>query len=225
VLDHAFDLTVDREPQADSWIEVYSDAGGVHVIVHPAGTEIEVSATASDAEWSAVLDRVGGRTKSVDLLAGQGGSAQALVALVAQLAGLGVTDLAVGEARVTLEQRRLEIAELRDSKSDPRVRIAKAPPPQQQQGLGHTAIQQTIRLARDRVRQCYEKQLAVDSRLKGKVTASFFLEPDGTVSDVTATGMHDGVAACVADVVATLRFPKRRGMRARVTFPFVFQSA
>jgi hypothetical protein len=227
ILDHAFELTVDRKAVADGWIEVHVDAAAIHVVGVPDGGDVEIPATASDADWRAALDRLsaGGPTKSVDILVGPGPTAQALVDLVARLARVGVGDLAVGEARVTLDQRRQEIVALRDQAkmAPPGVRIGGAMPAPEI-GLGNTAIQQTVYLARGKVRECYQKQLAVNPKLSGKVKTSFWVEPNGTVTDATATGMDGEVAACIADAIAALRFPKRRGTRIHVNFPFLFQT-
>src|SRR5690606_34897692 len=99
ILDLAFDITVDRGP-TEGWIEVHVDAAGIHLVSVPEGTEIELGASPSDADWRTALDRLsdGGPTWSVDVLAGHGPTAQALIDLVVRLDGLGVGDLAVGEA-------------------------------------------------------------------------------------------------------------------------------
>ena len=92
--------------------------------------------------------------------------------------------------------------------------------------LDKNIIRRYIRRNLARIRLCYERQLLVDPKLSGTVTAKFAIEPDGSVSGVSASGLHADVDSCVASVIAKIQFPKPRGGGyVNVTYPFRFRSA
>jgi hypothetical protein len=84
-----------------------------------------------------------------------------------------------------------------------------------------------------RVRDCYRDGLATTPTLAGGVVVHFAIGPDGhaTPGDTRSTLTPEGpsatdVAACVRDVVATLRFPTPAdGRPVEVVYPFTFSAA
>ena len=74
-------------------------------------------------------------------------------------------------------------------------------------------------------RFCYESQLRLDERLEGKVTVTFTINLDGSVSNVSAGGTlkNDKVHSCLTKAVQKLRFGQPDGGRCLVRWPFVFQ--
>lgn len=79
-----------------------------------------------------------------------------------------------------------------------------------------------------KINRCYESALKTEPELEGKVSIRFAVVRAGTVHGVEVvenTTGSESVERCVARVVRTLRFPKRRyGQSQRFTFPFVFVS-
>jgi len=89
--------------------------------------------------------------------------------------------------------------------------------------LDKAIIRRVIARGRSQIKYCYEKQLVVDPSLTGTVTVKFTIDASGQVVSATAQGMHGGVAACVANVMRSMRFPQPQGgVIVQVTYPFRF---
>lgn len=77
-----------------------------------------------------------------------------------------------------------------------------------------------------KINRCYESALRHEPALEGKVSVRFAVIRTGYVKGVRVVENTTGNASverCVARVVGTLRFPRRRtGKSMRFTFPFVF---
>jgi hypothetical protein len=86
------------------------------------------------------------------------------------------------------------------------------------------AIRNAIKPHISAIQDCYDKQLASKPTIAGTVTASFTIEPDGSVSSATATGVDPDVASCVADQVKAIRFPTAKE-KTVVNYPFAFRPA
>jgi hypothetical protein len=226
-LDRAFELTVEPAP-AGEWVEAYLDTAGIHFVVVPLGTESDVPRVAGAIDGDQLrlaLERIQSSSGSrpIDLLIGVGISSQAMIDMVRALDHLGVHELSIGDTTTTVEQRRYEIAAARPIPSSvPRISLD---PPELSPGLGKTAIRATLHQKIEQIRTCYERQLLVNPDLHGTVHASFFITPNGTVSNATADGVDDKVSGCVADTLRSLRFPKRRGRGVQVNYPFTFTPA
>lgn len=74
-----------------------------------------------------------------------------------------------------------------------------------------------------KVLYCYEKQLLSRATIRGTMTATFTIAPNGTVSDARADGVDPELGRCVADVIHAIEFPKpRSGAEVRVSYPLEF---
>ena len=87
-------------------------------------------------------------------------------------------------------------------------------------------VRQKIKRDLPKINRCYESALRYEPELAGKVSVRFAVVRNGDVKGVhvveNTTG-NDNVERCVARVVSTIRFPRRRtGKSLRFTFPFVF---
>lgn len=85
-------------------------------------------------------------------------------------------------------------------------------------------IQRIVRQNFGRFRLCYENGLRNHPDLAGKVTVSFTIKNDGSVSDVkTQTDMGDAaVSSCVGKAFWGLSFPQPEGGVVKVTYPVMF---
>ncbi|MGB5810656.1 MAG: AgmX/PglI C-terminal domain-containing protein [Polyangiales bacterium] len=88
------------------------------------------------------------------------------------------------------------------------------------------AVRSKIKRDLPKINRCYESALRHEPELEGKVSVRFAVVRAGTVQGVRVlenTTGNTSVERCVARVVGTLRFPRRRyGKSMRFTFPFVF---
>ena len=75
-----------------------------------------------------------------------------------------------------------------------------------------------------KLQYCYEKTLLANPGIEGKVTATFTIAAEGTVTEVKAAGVHPDVEACVADAVKAFKFPPS-GNKVEVSYPFTFKPA
>ena len=69
---------------------------------------------------------------------------------------------------------------------------------------------------------CYEKELAKNPTLEGRVDSHFSVNKDGKAIDVSTTGLPR-VGACIADVIRNIQFEWRHGCN-NIKWPFVFKS-
>ncbi len=79
------------------------------------------------------------------------------------------------------------------------------------------------------IRYCYESQLMRYPTLRGKVTVDFIINTDGSVrtvkidkSSIRPAAPRDKVNRCLVKFVKRWRFPKPRGGKVRVIYPFTF---
>jgi hypothetical protein len=84
--------------------------------------------------------------------------------------------------------------------------------------LDREIVQRYVRRNYGKIKHCW--QLA-EPTLAGMLETRFVILPSGTVDSVTAVGFDDGIAACVADVIKTISFP-RSGAETDVRYPFRF---
>ncbi|HEU0029928.1 MAG TPA: VIT domain-containing protein [Kofleriaceae bacterium] len=93
--------------------------------------------------------------------------------------------------------------------------------------LDSSMIKRYVKRQINQVRYCYEKQLLQQPGLAGTVTVTFVIQPTGSVSTATATGLDKEVAQCVAEVVKRIEFPKVESSDGiiQVNYPFTFKPA
>ena len=108
------------------------------------------------------------------------------------------------------------------SRRVPRVRQSKATV---KGALDKDIIRRIVRAHINEVRHCYNKGLAKDEELAGKVTIDFTIAATGKVSDAevdTTTLSDEDVGKCIAKAVKRWKFPKPRGGGVVVVkYPFV----
>jgi len=78
------------------------------------------------------------------------------------------------------------------------------------------------------VKGCYERELAKNRDLKGKVVMHWTIDHGGTTRDVAVEQVDPDIAQavpCIVDVVKQWRFPPPAGRKVEVSFPFVFQTS
>ncbi len=95
-------------------------------------------------------------------------------------------------------------------------------------GLEKEVIARIIREHLGQIRYCYDRQLASDSGLHGKVKVNFSIDAEGMV-DTQAVGESTMNSAmideCILRRIATWKFPKPKGgTKVLVSYPFLFQS-
>ena len=103
----------------------------------------------------------------------------------------------------------------------PQVRIGKATV---KGGMDKNVVRRYIRRKLPRILYCYEKQLLVRHGIKGTVTSTFAISPQGAAQGSVAKGVHPEVSSCIAGVVKTIRFPKPKdGGKVKVSYSFTFK--
>jgi hypothetical protein len=95
--------------------------------------------------------------------------------------------------------------------------------------LDKSVIQQVVKRHSNMIRYCYQRELAQDPDLSGKIVVKFVIAADGTVSSSSVKSSTMGnaiVEACVAKRFQSLLFPEPLGGGiVIVSYPFVFQPA
>lgn len=94
--------------------------------------------------------------------------------------------------------------------------------------LDPATISRVVRGHAPAVRACYDRALASDPGLGGRIDVSFSILPNGRVARVTTAGSLSApaVVRCVRAEVATWTFPASAGRAAMaVTYPFIFRSS
>ena len=95
-------------------------------------------------------------------------------------------------------------------------------------GLDKDVIARVVRKNQKAIKACYEKGLARDPNLGGKVSVSWTIGPNGSVikTSIAESGMRDpAVEGCIMGHVRTWKFPNPRGGGVvHVTYPWVFTS-
>jgi len=88
------------------------------------------------------------------------------------------------------------------------------------------AIDDTIRPHMPSIVACYQRALADQPELAGKVVVGFVIDESGAVRDAgvdKSTLDAPSVRDCLVDVVETVTFPPPSGGNVRVAYPFVFE--
>lgn len=85
------------------------------------------------------------------------------------------------------------------------------------------AVRKVVREHFEALRSCYETTLLANPSIAGTVVAKFTIQLDGTTQDVTASGVHPDVEACVAAKVRSFKFPKPDAPKVEVAYPFTFK--
>ncbi len=91
--------------------------------------------------------------------------------------------------------------------------------------LPKEVIQRIVRQNYGRFRLCYEKGLATNPNLEGRVSVRFVINRDGSVSNVGNGGSSlpdSGVVNCVVRAYYGLSFPKPEGGIVTVVYPIMF---
>jgi pSer/pThr/pTyr-binding forkhead associated (FHA) protein len=95
-----------------------------------------------------------------------------------------------------------------------------------QGSLNREEIERVLRRVKSQIRFCYERELAKDPNLNGKVVIGFVIAGTGLVSTAKAaqnTMGNDKVGSCVVRIIQRLRFPKPRGGgQVIVNYPYLF---
>lgn len=94
--------------------------------------------------------------------------------------------------------------------------------------LDKEVIRRVIRQHLGEVKQCYEEQLKKNPNLAGRVMARFTIGPDGKVTDSSiqeTTLSNLACEKCIADAVRGWEFPKPRGGKVVVSYPFLLAAS
>ncbi len=91
--------------------------------------------------------------------------------------------------------------------------------------LDKSIIRRYIKRHIAKIAYCYERELLARPQLQGTLQVRFTIAPTGNVVAVTATGVDEGVAACVADVIRNIVFPSVSDTAVVVNYPFTFRAA
>ncbi len=106
----------------------------------------------------------------------------------------------------------------------PPVVDANAPPPVSLQDQDKAMVRRYIKKNLARIQYCYEKALADQPELAGTVVVGFTIGMGGSVGNVSASGMDEGVAACIVEVIKGIEFPSpsNGGFVKIAAYPFNF---
>jgi outer membrane biosynthesis protein TonB len=95
--------------------------------------------------------------------------------------------------------------------------------------LSKKQISDVIMRNKGAIRYCYESQLMRYPTLRGKVTVDFIIDTSGRVLKVkvptntlTQKAAKDKVGRCLIKFISRWRFPKPKGGKVRVIYPFTF---
>lgn len=94
-------------------------------------------------------------------------------------------------------------------------------------GLSRSLIDTVIKRNIAQIRYCYQRQLAKEPNLGGKITVKFVISRDGSVArtSIDKTTMNSPkVESCIENRFMKFTFPKPEGGIVIVKYPFVFQS-
>ena len=89
------------------------------------------------------------------------------------------------------------------------------------------AVRAVLRQNHGRFRLCYQRGLDQNPALQGRVVSRFVVARDGSVIEASATGglPNEGVKSCIANVLATLAFPRPVGGVVTVSYPLMLTPA
>ncbi len=84
--------------------------------------------------------------------------------------------------------------------------------------LGRSDVKKAMKKVAGRAKSCYSQE-----EFSGMVTVKYAVKPDGSLSNVNATGSHAGskTGKCVAKAVKKARFPAYSGSPMTFTYPFM----
>lgn len=91
--------------------------------------------------------------------------------------------------------------------------------------LDSNSVSRVVSRRSKAIKNCYEKRLKVNNKLKGKVKIRFTIEQSGRVSKASVTANTTGdsiVGSCIVSQIKRWRFPKPDGGSVTVSFPFLF---
>jgi hypothetical protein len=95
-----------------------------------------------------------------------------------------------------------------------------------QGSLSREEINRVVKRHLNQIKYCYEKELAQNPNLEGKIVGTWTVAGTGLVSTASASQNTMGspqVADCVVRIIQRMRFPQPRGGgQVFVTYPFVF---
>lgn len=91
--------------------------------------------------------------------------------------------------------------------------------------LDSNSVSRVVSRRQRAIKNCYEKRLKVNNKLKGKVKIRFTIEQSGRVRKASVAQNTTGdpaVGSCIVSQIKRWRFPKPDGGSVTVAFPFVF---
>ena len=97
-----------------------------------------------------------------------------------------------------------------------------------QGSLDKAVIRNVIRQHLDEVKKCYETQLEKNKSLAGRVVVHVVIGADGKVTEsrIEETSLHSPAGEqCIVDAVHGWEFPKPRGGKVVVSYPFVLAAS
>lgn len=92
--------------------------------------------------------------------------------------------------------------------------------------LSKAAVSKVIRKHIAKINACYESQLRTSPQLSGKLTVSWVINTNGSVSNVRqvlASIKSPALVKCAFKIIKRMRFPKPKGGKVKIKYPFVFQ--
>jgi hypothetical protein len=108
-----------------------------------------------------------------------------------------------------------------------RVRVKSGSATVDQDGLSKEVIQRVIRRQLGRMRYCYERELAKDPKLAGRVVVDFVIDKQGKVvhaSTRSSTLASRSVETCLVRSFRAMIFPKPKKNIVKVSYPLVFSA-
>jgi len=213
------------EGRPPGWVELHVKGDGVHVIETSKRDQTVVAWKQGTVDRDGLrttyeklkAEAVDGAAPYIEVLVGEGPTAQQLVDVLVTLDGLGATLVSLGELVGTTEARLAHFAEV----AKPVVEFGQ---PVANGDLDKAIIRRTVKENVAKITACYETQLAAKPGLRGVVTVQFFIAPPGAVTSSTASGVDPELATCVATVIKGITFAKPKGGGGvQVNYPFVFR--
>lgn len=94
--------------------------------------------------------------------------------------------------------------------------------------LSRADIMQVVRRNLRAVRSCYERELAKQPTLSGRLLVSMVVQEDGSVREAVvehSSFNQPQLDACVVKRISAWRFPRPRGGLVVIKYPFVFRTS
>jgi hypothetical protein len=213
----ALDLAFEREhgrtfAGSGAWLEVFTDAAGLHLVAMPSGTDTIVPwiGTALDRATIRLTYRKLDLEKvPIDVLVRDDTTTQTLVDILAALAAAGIRPAAVVAGPAGAEARKAQLEAARSGRrlGLPEVTIGT---PSAIGVLDTPTIRFSVNQHLTQIRYCHERQVTELERT-ATIVANFTVAQDGSVTKATATGfgIDSDVSSCVATVIRGLEFPTR----------------